>query len=89
MLTITDEASVLLATIVKQEEFPDEVAIRLVNDDQGLAMRPDSERPGDASFEHEGRTVLLLDEATSDLLSEDTLDVHENRLMLRRSQKEE
>jgi Fe-S cluster assembly iron-binding protein IscA len=83
MLTVTDAAGSHLAQILKQEELPAEIAIRIIVEGGGLALRPDEKQPGDASFEHEGRTVLLLDEQVADLLSSDTLDVEGSGLTIR------
>jgi len=83
MLTVTEAAGARLAQILAQEDFPDEVAIRLVREERGIGMQPDSERPGDATFEHDGRLVLLLDEQTSQLLVDDTLDVEGAKLTLK------
>ena len=85
MLTVTEAAGTLLAQILDQEDLPQEVAIRLVHEGEGVTMQPDSERPGDATFQHEDRTVLLLDEQISQLLTEETLDVDGEKLALRGS----
>jgi hypothetical protein len=84
MLNVTETASARLAEILSEEGLPEDTAIRLVHEGQGLSMQPDSERPGDATFQHEGRTVLLLDVQVSELLTDDTLDVEDDKLMLRR-----
>jgi len=85
MLTITDAAGARLAEILQERNAPDEVAVRLVYDGQNLAMQADSSRPGDETFEHEGRTVLLLDDQLSGLLAEQTLDADGENLMLRQT----
>jgi hypothetical protein len=59
MLTVAEDAGVRLAEILTQEDLPDEVAIRLVFEGGELAMQPDSERPGDKTFE-QGRWILIL-----------------------------
>jgi len=83
MLTVTEAASARLAEILKQEEFPEEAAIRFVREAGGLRLQSDNERPGDTTFQHEGRTVLLLDEQVSELLADETLDVDGPKLALR------
>lgn len=85
MLTVTDAAGAHLAEIIKHEGFPEDTAIRFVHEGQGLAMRPDTERSGDASYNHEGRTVLLLDAEVAELLSGNTLDMEGSKLTLLRS----
>jgi hypothetical protein len=89
MLTVTEAASARLAEILGQEGLPEDTAIRLVDEGQGIGMQPDSKRPGDATFQHEGRTVLLLGAQISELLSDDTLDVEGARLTLRRPKEDE
>ncbi len=77
MLTLTEAAGARLAQILDEERLPVEVAFRFVKEEDGIAMRPDTARPGDATFEHEGRTVLLLDEQVSGLLAAETLVVND------------
>ena len=85
MLTITEAAGARLAEILDQRDAPDEIAVRLVYDGQNLAMQADSSRPGDETFEHEGRTVLVLDSELSRLLAEQTLDAEGESLLLKQS----
>ena len=75
MLTVTEAASARLAEMMEQKGLSQDVAIRFVSRDRGIAMQSGTERPGDATFQHEGRTVLLLDEKVSKLLADETLDV--------------
>jgi Fe-S cluster assembly iron-binding protein IscA len=86
MLTVTEAAGGHVGQILSQENFPEEVAIRLVYEGRGIGMQPDNERPGDATFEHDGRVVLLLDEQVSQLLANDTLDVEGAKLTLKASE---
>lgn len=83
MLTVTEAAGARLAQILGAEDFSEEIAVRLVFEERAITMQPDSERPGDATFQHEGCTVLLLDEQVAQLLTEDTLDVDGEKLTLR------
>ena len=46
-------------------------------------MDLDTERPGDAVFKHDERTVLLLDEQASESLGAQTLSVDSKGLTLR------
>jgi hypothetical protein len=84
MLTVTDTAIANLAQILKQQGAPEDVAVRFVYETKGIALRHDSERPGDKTYQHEGRTVLLLDAQVSQLLAEDTLDIEGEKLVLNR-----
>jgi hypothetical protein len=82
MLTVTEAAKVFLASLIELRGFSEEIAIRLFYGDYGLAMVGDSERVGDMSFQHEGRTVLLLGEHVSGLLGDRCLVVDGSDLML-------
>ena len=75
MLTMTTEAGTYLSGILEERNCPEDVAIRFLCEDQGIAMRLDNAKPGDASIEHDGRTVLLLDEQVATMLDEQTLDL--------------
>ena len=82
MLTVTEAASARLAQMLDQKGLPAEVATRFVYEGQGLALHQDSERAGDATFQHEGRAGLLPDAQVSELLAEDPLDVAGAKLTL-------
>jgi Fe-S cluster assembly iron-binding protein IscA len=89
MLTVTETAGARLAEILRQEQLPDEVAVRLVFEDGRLAMQPDTERSGDTTFEHEGRRILILDQEVARSLANDTLDTDGTGFMLRGAEGEE
>lgn len=78
MLNITEAAGGYLSRLLDQADAPSDTAVRLVVANKGLTSALDQERPGDAIFEHEGRTVLLLDEEASRALSDRTLDLEPN-----------
>jgi hypothetical protein len=82
MLTVTESAGALLTQILDQEGLSEDIAIRLVCEDEGLAMQADNERPGDNAFQYQGRTVLVLDKQISELLAENSLDADGDKLML-------
>ena len=82
MLTVTETASAQLAQILKEQDAPEDIAIRFVPEGQGIALRQDSERAGDTTFQHQDRTVLLLDAQVSELLGEATLSVEGAQLTL-------
>ncbi len=84
MLTLTDSAGTRLAHMVRQRGLTEDVAIRFVYGDDGFTIRPDSERPGDTTFEHGGRRVLLLDKPISELLANETLGADGPTLTFRR-----
>jgi hypothetical protein len=84
MFTLTDAAGTRLTHMIKQRGLPGGVAIRFVYEGEGFRIRPDSERPGDKTFEHGGRTVLLLDKPISELLADETLDANGPTMTFRR-----
>ncbi len=87
MLTLTEAAGAYLTAILDEERVPVEAAVRFVKEEDGFAMGPDTARPGDVTFEHEGRTVLLLDEQVSGLLAAKRLDVNDSdELTLRKNE---
>jgi Fe-S cluster assembly iron-binding protein IscA len=86
MLTVTPQAGALLAAILDQQGLPEDTAIRLTQEGQGIGMQPDNPRPDDTTVDHEGRTVLLLDTEIAELLAGNTLDLDGENLTLRPSQ---
>ena len=77
MLQITEPAAEQLAQMLSESDAPDDVAIRLVVDGEGVALRLDNVREGDTTFDHDGGTVLVLDEEAAELLASRSLDVEE------------
>ncbi len=89
MLTVTEAAGAHLVQILQDEQLPAEVAIRIIVEGGGLALRPDQKQPGDEVHEHDGRTVLLLDAQIAELLGGDTLDVEGAGLTIRAGDEDE
>lgn len=83
MLAVTEAARTRLAQMLEQEGVPQEAAVRLVHDGDGVTLQSDAERPGDETFQYIGRTVLLLAAQVSELLAESTLDIAGAKLTLR------
>jgi Fe-S cluster assembly iron-binding protein IscA len=77
MLTVTDSACALINDLLDRSEAPDDAAARLTVGDQGLQMTIDTQRDGDQSFDHEGKTVLLIDEQVASLLEDKSIDTQE------------
>ena len=75
MFTMTETAGEYLTTVLDDSNAAEETAIRLVVEDNTLTPKLDNARPGDATFDHEGRTVLVLDEQMTQVLAESRLDV--------------
>ena len=86
MLAVTEDAVALLTRSLDREGFLEGVATRRALERQEITLQPNSERPGDATFQHEDRTVLLLDEQTSRLFIKNTLDVDGVEFALRGGQ---
>jgi hypothetical protein len=76
MLTMTDAAAGYLSDVLEKANVSSDTAAHLVVEADGLAPALDSARPGDTTFNHEGRKVLLLDALASEVLADRTLDVH-------------
>jgi len=75
MLTITETTGGYLSKVLDEAKVSPDTAVRLVVEGNGLTAALDTERPGDAAIDHNGRKVLLLDEQASRVLEERTLDV--------------
>ncbi len=58
-----------------EHEVGDDVALRIKLTRSGVQMQPDTIRPGDEAFDHNGKVVLVLDQQTSQLLSNKTIDL--------------
>jgi hypothetical protein len=75
MFTMTETAGEYLSTVLENANAAEETAIRLVFDGNALTPKLDNVRPGDATFDHEGRMVLMLDAQVTQVLAESMLDV--------------
>jgi len=77
MLTVTPAASEHLANLIDESKGPEGLAVRLVVQEQGLALTPSEPKPDDTTFEHDGRTVLVVDPRAAEMLSERTIDIQQ------------
>ncbi len=68
MLTVTYTAGEHIAYMLSENEVPDDVVLRIKLRKGGVEMQPDKIRPGDETFDHNGKVVLVLDQQTSQLL---------------------
>jgi hypothetical protein len=84
VLTVTEAAGANLAQALKQQDAPEDIAVRFGHEGQSIALQQDSERGGDTTFQHEGRTVLLPDAQVSELPAKDTLYLVGAKLTLKR-----
>lgn len=79
MLTVTESAGAHLTQMLEEVKAPDQAAVRLVAQDQGLTLKVDTESEGDTTFSHKGKTVLIVDAQVADSLADSTLGVAETQ----------
>jgi hypothetical protein len=75
MFTITYVAGDYLTELLDTANASEETAVRFVVENNTLTPKLDTARPGDAAFDHEGRTVLVLDSSVAQAMADSTLDV--------------
>jgi Fe-S cluster assembly iron-binding protein IscA len=75
MLTVSEGAKAHLATIINENEVPDDYAIRLVAGAEGVGLSPDQPKDVDDTYEHDGRTVLVVEPTLNKQLDGRTLSV--------------
>lgn len=76
MFVMTEPAGEFLCTVLDRANAPEDAAIRLALEGDSLVSTLDKPRPGDATYDHDGRNVLVMDERVSQLLDGSTLDLH-------------
>lgn len=75
MLTLTDAAGAHLTQVLMNANAAAETAVRFISEADRLVPKLDNQRPGDTTFDHDGKTVLVLDTDVADTLANRTLDV--------------
>jgi len=75
MFIVTEAAGGYLTAVLDKTNISEGPAIRLVLEGNTLTPQLDNARPGDETFDYEGRTVLMLDAQVSQVLDDSTLDV--------------
>ena len=75
MLTVTYTAGEHIAYMLSEHEVRDDVVLRIELTKGGIKMQPDKMRPGDETFDHNGKVVLVFDQQTSQLLGNKTIDL--------------
>jgi len=75
MFIVTEAAGGYLTAVLDNAHTSDETAIRFVLEGNTLTPQLDNTRPGDETFDHEGRMVLILDAQVSQVLDDNTLDI--------------
>ena len=75
MFMMTETAGEYLTAVLDNANASEETVIRFVLEGNTLMPKLDNARPGDATFDYEGRRVLVLDGQVSQALADSTLDV--------------
>ncbi len=75
MVTVTYTAGEHMAYMLSEHQLPDDVVLRIKLTKGGVEIQPDKMRPGDETFDHNGKVVLVLDQQTSRLLGNKTIDL--------------
>lgn len=83
MLAVTEAATELLAKVIDDNNLEANLAVRLVAEDEGVAMKPDEAAEGDVSWTHGDRIVLLVDEQVAEGLDGHLMDVEDGSLTIR------
>jgi len=78
MFAVTENALAKISRVLGHKKAPDNAAVRLKREPDGVRIRLDSPKSGDTTFDHEGKTVLVLDEEVSKSLAGRKLDVLDN-----------
>ncbi len=73
MVTITYTAAEHIAYMLSEQQVDAVLRIMVARGD--VEMEPDQIRPGDETFDHDGKVVLVLDQQTSQLLGNKTIDL--------------
>ncbi len=75
MMTVTYTAAEHIAYTLSECQAPDDVVLRIKLTNGGVGMQPGKMRPGDETFDHNGKVVLVLDQQISQLLGNKTIDL--------------
>ncbi len=75
MVTVAYSAAEHLAYTLSEHQVRDDVVLRIKMGKGGVGIRQDKIRPGDETFDHNGKVVLVLDQQTSLLLGNKTIDL--------------
>ena len=77
MMTLTETAGDHLTEILNNSDVPEGVAVRFVCRESEISLSLDNQKPGDETFEHQGKTVLLLDQHAAEYLDGTTVDAEQ------------
>ncbi len=65
MVTVTYTAAEHMAYTLAEHQDRDDMVLRIKLGKGGVGIQPDTIRPGDETFDHNGKVVLVLDQQTS------------------------
>lgn len=77
MFVMTEAAGGYLSAVLQRANVGEETAIRLEIDGERLVSKLDTPRPGDATFDHDGRRVLVMDDGVQRMLVDARLEVQD------------
>ncbi len=75
MVTVTYTAAEHMAYTLSELHVRDDVVLRIKLGKGGGGIQPDKIRPGDETFDHNGKVVLVLDQQNSQMLGNKTIDL--------------
>ena len=75
MMTVTYTAGEHLAYTLSEHQVRDDVVLRIKLTQDGVEIQPDKIRPGDETFDHNGKVVLVLDQQISQLFGNLSIDL--------------
>ncbi len=75
MVTLTYTAAEQMAYELSEKQVSDDIVLRINVTKSGVEIKQDQIRPGDETFDHNGRVVLVLDQPTSQLLGNKTINL--------------
>ncbi len=75
MVTVTFSTAEHMAYTLFERQVREDVVLRIKLTKDGVEMKPDNIRPGDETFDHNGKVVLVLDQQISQLIGNKTIDL--------------
>ncbi len=75
MVTVTYTAAEHMAYTLSEHQVRDDAVLRIKWTKGGVGIQPDKIRPGDETFDHNGKVLLVLVQQISQLLGNKTIDL--------------